>query len=117
MELLDRVKEQAKIRGITLQTLAENIDLSINSVYGWKKSCPSADKLKKVADYLGVSVDYLLGRDISNAKNLNHLEEKIINSFRKSTANMTNVEKEAYCNSLEKILSATKELFDCAKKQ
>jgi transcriptional regulator with XRE-family HTH domain len=30
----------------------------------WKKVSPSVDKLQKVADYFGVSMDFLLGRDV-----------------------------------------------------
>lgn len=36
---------------------------SQNSINKWQKSAPSIDKIIKVADYFGVTTDYLLGRD------------------------------------------------------
>lgn len=63
MTVFERVKKLCKDRGITLQTLAEKTNMSINSLYKWKTSNPSIDKLEIVADYFGVSTDYLLGRE------------------------------------------------------
>lgn len=62
MTTFDRVKNLAAKKGISLTKLAEVIDISSHSLYKWKTSTPSADKLEKVADYFNVSVDYLLGR-------------------------------------------------------
>lgn len=67
MTLFERVKELCQQRGVTLQTLAEKTNLSVNSLYKWKTSMPSADKLEVVANYFDVSTDYLLGRE--NTKN------------------------------------------------
>ena len=117
MELFDRVKEQAKKRGITLQTLAEQTDLSVNSIYGWKTSMPSADKLKKVADYLDVSVDYLLGRDTKDTQKLNPEEDDLIVMFRKNTAGMNDDEKKEFNESLDKLMSVAKNLFERDKKK
>lgn len=62
MTLFERVKEISKTKGFSsLQTLSEEAGLSPNVVYGWKSKKPSASSLQKVADVLGVSVDYLLG--------------------------------------------------------
>ena len=117
MELFDRVKKQAKKRGITLQTLAERTDLSINSLYGWKNSMPSADKLKKVADYLGVSVDYLMGRDTSEMQKLDPEEDKLVVMFRKNTIDMNDEEKKEFNESLDKLMSVARDLFERDKKK
>lgn len=62
MTLFERVKEISKKHGFSsLQTLSEQAGLSPNVIYGWKTKEPSAKSLQKVADVLGVSVDYLLG--------------------------------------------------------
>lgn len=62
MTLFERVKKISKTKGFSsLQTLSEEAGLSPNVVYGWKSKKPSASSLQKVADVLGVSVDYLLG--------------------------------------------------------
>lgn len=61
MNVYDRIKEQSSKRGLTLQQLAEQAGLGINSIYRWRKLNPKMDSLQAVADVLNVSVDYLLG--------------------------------------------------------
>ncbi|MGO2722987.1 MAG: helix-turn-helix domain-containing protein [Lactobacillus sp.] len=61
MTLFERVKETAKKRGWSLQETAQKAGLGINSIYAWKNKTPSVDRIKSVADVLGVTVDYLLG--------------------------------------------------------
>jgi len=48
---------------ITQKKFAEDINVSTGNVSDWKsgKSSPSASVLNKIANYFGVSVDYLLG--------------------------------------------------------
>lgn len=64
MTLLDRTKEIAKLRGISLTDVAIKAGLAEKSIYSWDRSVPKADNLAKVADVLNVSVDYLLGNSI-----------------------------------------------------
>lgn len=61
MTLFERTKETASKRGLSLQEVAKKADLGVNSLYRWKERNPTTSNLKKVADVLGVSVDYLLG--------------------------------------------------------
>lgn len=56
------VKELCKKQGISLNTLEERVGFARNSLYSWKTSEPKPKKLNVVADYFGVSTDYLLGR-------------------------------------------------------
>lgn len=62
MTTLERVKELCKNRGITVKRLEEKLEIPNNTIYQWKRIAPSLDKIQKVADYFGVSIDYLLGR-------------------------------------------------------
>jgi len=62
MTILNRTKEVAKLRGISLTETAIKAGLAEKSIYSWDRSTPKADNLKKVADVLNVSTDYLLGR-------------------------------------------------------
>lgn len=62
MTLYERTTKLSKQRGYSLKNLAIRAGLAENSIYDWKKSTPKADNLKKVADVLNVSTDYLLGR-------------------------------------------------------
>ena len=61
MTIFERTKEIAKKRGLSLQETAKSAGIGINSIYSWKDKKPSVDRIKAVADVLGVSVDYLLG--------------------------------------------------------
>lgn len=61
MSIFERTKETAKEQGLTLRQLEEKAGLGQNSLYAWKKYTPKGSNLQKVADVLGVSVDYLLG--------------------------------------------------------
>lgn len=62
MSTFERVKEISKKHNFSsLRTLAEDAGLSQNAIYGWKTKTPSSESIQKVADVLGVSVDYLLG--------------------------------------------------------
>ncbi|WP_270344600.1 helix-turn-helix domain-containing protein [Enterococcus thailandicus] len=62
MTTFERVKMLADKRKISIVELEEKLNFSKNSLYAWKKSKPSIDKLNAVADYFNVSTDYLLGR-------------------------------------------------------
>lgn len=64
MTLVERIKETAKNKkGWNLKTTAEKSGIGINSIYKWKTQTPQTDKLASVAKTLGVSVDYLLGKN------------------------------------------------------
>lgn len=56
------VKDLCEKQGISLNTLEEKLELGKNSLYGLKRNQPSAERLQQIADYFGVSTDYLLGR-------------------------------------------------------
>ncbi|WP_430534423.1 helix-turn-helix transcriptional regulator [Listeria rocourtiae] len=62
MTTFEIVKKLCAEQGIAMTDLEERLNFGKNSMYTWKKSSPSTDKLQKVADYFHVSVDYLLGR-------------------------------------------------------
>ena len=59
---LEKIKELAQNRGISLQKVAEDLGYSINYLYTLKEKTPKSDRLQEIADYFNVSTDYLLGR-------------------------------------------------------
>ena len=62
-KIAERIKKTAKARGIQLKIMLEDIGLNKNTLSNmYKGSVPKADNLAKIADYLNVSVDYILGR-------------------------------------------------------
>ncbi|WP_347880268.1 helix-turn-helix domain-containing protein [Pediococcus acidilactici] len=63
MTMFDRVKKISKKRGLSLAQLNEKAGFKPNVIYSWKTKTPSIDKVESVAKVLGVSVDYLLGKN------------------------------------------------------
>lgn len=63
------IKDTAKQKGKSTGSMLEDIGLNKNTLSSMKtrESWIASDSLGKIADYLGVSVDYLLGREIKNA--------------------------------------------------
>lgn len=59
--MVERIQELAKRKGLSLTGLEK--ETGVHNIYRWDTHMPSADKLMKVADYLGVSVDCVLGRE------------------------------------------------------
>lgn len=58
---LSMIKSLCTKRGINIYELEEQCGFGKGSMYGWARSNPSVDKVKAVADYFGVTVDYLMG--------------------------------------------------------
>ena len=62
----DRIRKAREAYGMSQAELARRIHVSkntMNLIETSKTSDPAASKVKAVADVLGVSTDYLLGRD------------------------------------------------------
>lgn len=76
MDLLDKIKELAKRRSITISMLEDEINIPRNTIYQWKKRVPSLERLQLVADYFNVSTDYLLGREVETTDKVVELTEK-----------------------------------------
>ena len=58
----ERIKELTKKRGLTLIQLEEKLGYSRNTLYKLKTQKPNAERISEIADFFGVSTDYLLGR-------------------------------------------------------
>ena len=69
MSVYENVKKIAKQRGLSLQKVAEEAGLGINSIYDWRKIDPSISKVQKVADVLHVSLNELVNDDSNNISN------------------------------------------------
>ena len=85
MENLKKIRKEKNITQIRLSIAAEVSQETI-SAYESGKALPSAETLIKIADFLDVSIDYLLDRTdnpvITNLNNKNDYDE-IINIFSK----------------------------------
>lgn len=59
------------------------LGLGKNTLSNFKTSMPKADNLAKIADYLGVSVDYLLGREKPEMPEVDPTTKVLIEHFNK----------------------------------
>lgn len=75
----EKIKELCEKEGFSISALSQNIPgLSVNkaSITGWKNgSKPRPDKMKAIADYFGVSVEWLQGTSEQKEKPLSEPEE------------------------------------------
>ncbi len=66
MTTYEKIQMLCRRKGFAISNLSEKVPgvkISRGAVSGWKKGAvPSAAVLKAIADYFGVSVDYLLGK-------------------------------------------------------
>lgn len=64
VKIAQTIKETAKSKNIVLKNMLEECGMNKNAISTMisRGSVPQADNLAKIADYLEVSVDYLLGR-------------------------------------------------------
>lgn len=59
----ERLKEICANKGVKITVLIDDLGMSSGNLSSWKKgNTPRASTIDKIADYLGVSSDYLLGR-------------------------------------------------------
>lgn len=64
-DMVDTIRELCKSAGTSITKLEVELGWGNGTIGKWKKakSAPPVDKLGKIADYFGVSVDYLLGSE------------------------------------------------------
>ena len=68
LDIAKRIKDLAKQKKIPLKVLLADAGLGFNTMANMKTSVPKSDNLARIADRLGCSVDYLLGRNAEAAE-------------------------------------------------
>ncbi len=80
-EFWNRVVEELEYKGINRAELARRCEFSVTNIgQGIKlQSCPAADTALKIADALGVSVQYLVNgtKSLASAKNDQNTQEEL----------------------------------------
>lgn len=100
--MVDLIKSLCNKKGITVSALGVELGLGKNSITRWDENKPSVDRVQKVADYFGVSVDYLLSRTddphpaISNDDVKNAIDEYVKNKGKQSTVIRYNGKEQTY---------------------
>lgn len=62
MTIYQRIKDLASDKNISIRELESTLGLSNGTLSKWKNRA-NTEKMEKVANYFGVSIDYLLGKD------------------------------------------------------
>lgn len=91
-EIAEQIKAVAKEKGISVRRMLEETKLALNTMNNMKTSIPKSDNLAKIADYLEVSVDYLLGRT-EDRGSLSEHEKEVLAAYRKRTEMQDAVDK------------------------
>ena len=79
LEIFKKIELELQKIGKKPASASTEIGLSKNAIAAFKNSVPKADTLARIADYLGCSVDYLLGRP---ADGITAEERQLLEHFR-----------------------------------
>lgn len=82
--LSDKIRSIRLAKGISQVDLGKAIGVSKQSVSNWENDNiqPSIDMLVQIADYFGVSTDYLLDRETTRTLDCKNLTEKEISHIQ-----------------------------------
>lgn len=85
---VDVLEKLLREKGVTAAKMLSDLGMNKSSVLNWKTrgTVPSGATLQRIADYFGVSVDYLLGQP--ETKKSPHLSEDLQKALEDSRANM-----------------------------
>lgn len=60
MTVFERIEDLRKSRKISQGKLEKELGFSNGSISKWKTSMPTPERLQKIADYFGVTIDFLM---------------------------------------------------------
>ena len=83
MTLKERIKDLCKERNVSLNKVEEDLGFGKGYLSKLDKSKPNISKIQKMADYFGVSVDWLMGGIEDRALNNHLLGSELNNIFLK----------------------------------
>ena len=99
MSIVSRIEKLCKKENITFAELERRIGLTRGSIARFDKNCPSSEKITKVAQYFGITTDYLLG--LSDNPFPQEVKDMDIISLQRARKNMTQKDKERMMNMLK----------------
>lgn len=80
MSIYDRIKSKADEKKISIKALERESGLGNGVIKRWNETSPQCNKLEKVANYLQVSIEWLItGKE---NKNLSDEENEIIAAYK-----------------------------------
>lgn len=60
LSIVDRIRVLSNEKGLSLTELEKSVGLGNGTIGKWNKQSPSCNKVKLVADFFSVSIDYLV---------------------------------------------------------
>lgn len=63
MGIVEKIKDICSEKDIAVSELERKVGLANGTIRRWDNAAPNITNLTKVADYLDISIDYLMGRD------------------------------------------------------
>lgn len=83
--MIDRIRELCKKKGLSITKLEMILNFGNGSISKPKTKSMGCDRLKAIADYFDVSMEYLMtGEENKTARKISDFEYKIISAFRKA---------------------------------
>lgn len=80
MGIVDRIQQKVKEKGLNIKTLEKEVGIGNGTIRRWDERSPQCDKLSLVANYLNISLDWLVfGKE---KENLTEDEEQILDAYR-----------------------------------
>jgi len=80
--MITKIKEYCTKRGLSISDIEKALGFSNSAIYRWDNNSPSIEKVKKVADYLGVTVNDLLDYPPEESLTLSPEEGALLAAFR-----------------------------------
>lgn len=114
MDIVGRIKALCVERQLTFAELERTVGISNGQIRRWNSVSPKSETLQKIADYFGVSTDYLLGRTTvqkiaspqSNEENEEY--DDLVIMFRKNEQEIPEQERAHYRKEVEKLMDFVK---------
>lgn len=120
MNSVERVKSICKNRKIPISKLEKDLGFSNGYIGQLRKGVFPDDRLGKIADYLGVTVDYLVNGEETDNKTLNEKDERDIKQAiedfknRLSTAGRSPIRNGLHCLRSPKLTHASTSFCSCS---
>ena len=127
MGLYEQIRDIAKSKGYSVNRLEKELGFARSSINKFNKNIPSVDKLQQIADFLGVTVDYLMTgetpeekKDVTLTRRDERDIEKILDQTREQLFSQEGLMfdgQPASPEAVESILSAMQVGMELAKKK
>lgn len=124
MDLRDRIKELCKSKNISMNALETELGFGKGYISKLGKSTPNATKMQQIADYFGVTIDYLInGYENEKSPTLSPRDVKDIKSILENTEQLLKQDglmfdgDPASPEAIDSILSAMKIGMEMAKQK